>query len=89
MKIFAIFRTSDPTSLGAAIVAAFPNDHLNLAPGEWLVASSGTPKDISDKLGVSDGKNGTAIVFAMESYFGRATQDIWAWIKTKAEASGG
>lgn len=53
---------------------------------EWVVSAVGTPKDVSDKLGVTPGtETGTAMIFSMGSYYGRATTEIWDWIKAKAE----
>lgn len=89
MGIFVIFRVSDSQKLEAAIEASFQNDHISLGHNEWLVSSKGTAKEVSDKLGISDGSNGGAIVFGMSGYFGRASGDIWEWIKTKAESSDG
>ncbi len=85
MSIFVIFRVGQPEKLGAAIRLHFPNDHLELENEVWLVASPGTARELSDKLEITDGKNGTAIVFSMGSYFGRAATNIWDWIKSKAE----
>jgi hypothetical protein len=89
MPIFVIFRVSDPQMMKAAIEAEFPQDSLAISANEWLVSFRGTAVGLSDKLGVSDGRNGVAIIFGMSSYFGRATTDIWDWIKAKAESSDG
>jgi hypothetical protein len=51
-----------------------------------LISAIGTAKDISDKLGVTPGNDaGAAIIFSMGNYYGRATTEIWDWIKVKAE----
>ncbi len=68
--------------LGPAIQVNFPGKNLALAPGQWLVAGSGTAKDISDKLGItSDLPNAvpivpTAQVFSVSGYFGRAPNNL-------------
>ncbi len=87
MSIFVIFRTSDREKLENAIKAIFPDNYLDLANGEWLVSGTLTAKEVSDKLGISSGENGSAIVFKMEAYFGRATNEVWDWVKTKSEAT--
>jgi hypothetical protein len=89
MSIFVVFRVSNPDKMQAALEAAVPNDFLDAGHNEWLVSFKGTTKDLSDKLGVSDGSNGAAIIFGMAGYFGRAPTNIWDWIKAKAEASDG
>ena len=69
------------------MVRAFPDNHLKVDTAEWVVSAIGTPKDVSDKLGVTPGSDtGTAMIFSMGSYYGRATTEIWDWIKAKAEA---
>ncbi len=72
--------------LGLAIQANFPGKHLILAPGQWLVAASGTAKDISDKLGITNDLPDaipivpTGQVFSISGYFGRAPNNVWEWI---------
>jgi hypothetical protein len=90
MAIFAVFRVADPLKMNAAMHSAFPENHVQVGPGEWLVSASGTAKDISDKLGVTgETTTGAAIIFSMANYYGRATTEIWDWIKSKAESPGG
>ena len=94
MGIFVIFRVSNPELMRASLVRTYPNDHLEVHAGEWILSASGTAKEVSDKLGVTTGTPaatpvGTAMIFSMSSYFGRATTEIWDWIKVKAEAPGG
>lgn len=81
--IFAVFASSKPQALGAAIVKHYPGDHFELQPGQWLVADTGTAKDVSDKLGITSGTNGSALVVGVTGYFGRKSANIWEWIKAK------
>jgi hypothetical protein len=90
MAIFVVFRVSDPKKMEAAMLRTFPDDHIQVHAGEWLVSTSGTAKDVSDKLQVTPGNDaGAAIVFSMANYYGRATSEIWEWIKAKAEGTVG
>jgi len=85
MAIFAIFRTSAPEALGLAIAAEYPESHLHLGGGEWLVATSATAREVSDRIGLSGGDNGAGIVVTVSGYFGRAPAEMWDWINAKAE----
>jgi hypothetical protein len=89
MSIFAIFKVSNSPAIEAALQEKLPGKHLKLSDGQYLVSAIGTAKAVSDDLGISEGKVGSAIVFKMENYFGRATSDIWEWVKTQAETSVG
>lgn len=82
MTIFAIVHQpgADVQTLGAAVKATYPLHHYDLGEGAWLVAARGTAKDISDRLLISDGPNGPALVIELASYFGRANPAIWTWI---------
>jgi hypothetical protein len=92
MTIFAILMQSSQPALVAKIQQTYPNDHLMLLDTQWLVSAGGTALDVAVALGIYDPKNstalpvGTAIVFAMASYHGRAPTPVWEWIKTKLEA---
>jgi len=90
MTIFVVFKVADPAKMQAAVLSAFPNDHLRLQDNEWLVSGVGTAKEISDKLNISPPNgSGSAIVFSMANYYGRATTETWDWIKAKAESAVG
>lgn len=86
MNVFVVFKVSDHDKMDAAIKKQYPGDHLKLQTDEWLLADSATAKDVSDKIGATDGSSGSAIIFKMDSYYGRAATDIWDWVKTKSEA---
>lgn len=91
MPIFAII--SQPSSTGerlpGVIAREFKNDHMQLGTGQWVVAAPMTAKELSDKLGITDGSNGSALVLEVSSYYGRASNNIWSWIKNKWEGSNG
>jgi hypothetical protein len=95
MAIFVVFRVQNPALMRAAVASAFPNDHMEIGNNEWLISAQGTAKEISDRLGVTDQppgqptRAGNAMIFSMQNYYGRASSDIWEWIKTKVEASNG
>jgi hypothetical protein len=90
MAIFAIFRVTQPEKMEEALQRVYPGDHIQVSPGQWLVSAVGTAKDISDKIGVTPGSDmGAAMVFSMANYYGRATTEIWDWVKTKAERTSG
>lgn len=89
MAIFVIFKVSDPAALRTAILTNFPADHFDLGSNEWLISGRGTAQEISDRLGLSTGVVGSGIIFSMQSYYGRASSNIWDWIKTKSEQADG
>jgi hypothetical protein len=90
MTIFAVFRVNDPAKMESAVHGAFPNDHIKIGDGEWLVSAVGTAREVSDRLKVTPpGETGPAIIFSMANYFGRAPTEVWDWIKAKAERPSG
>jgi hypothetical protein len=90
MTIFVVFRVKASACMRAAIARAYPDDSLDLGNNEWLISAKGTPKIVSDSLGITSHPDtiGAAIVFSVDGYFGRASADIWEWIKSKSEATG-
>jgi hypothetical protein len=89
MSVFVILRVAVPEKLRAAIVEVYPDDHIELAPNEWMVADKGTAIDVSNKLKITDATSGLAMVVGVEGYYGRAPTPIWDWLKAKLEASYG
>jgi hypothetical protein len=88
MTVFVVFRATSPEAMGASVRRNFPNNFLEVQSDEWLISASGTAKDVSDRLGLTPSASsvGTAIVFSMANYYGRAPTEIWEWIKAKAES---
>lgn len=87
MQVFAVFDVSRPAEVEAAIRLHFPDDHLVLRDGQWLVAARlMTSRDVSDRLGISEGETGNGIVVAMDAYWGRASNSIWEWMSARKAA---
>lgn len=78
-----IFRAARPPQLKAAIEKEFPDDFLEVEEGEWLVSAKLTAQEVSDRLAITDGTNGGAIVFKMSGFYGRAPRPIWDWISSR------
>jgi len=89
MAIFVVFRVTDTEAMREAVTRIFPTDHFDLGTGEWLISAKGTAQELSDRLGLTDNRVGSAIIFSMQSYYGRAPSNIWDWIKTKSEETDG
>ena len=87
MAIFAIIKQPGANSdrLEGAIHEKYPGAVYGLDNGAWLVADTGTAKDVSDRLMITGGENGSGIVVEFASYFGRANPAIWTWIKANWE----
>ena len=91
MTIFAVLMPSEQPALKHNILSLYPLDHYQLSETQWLISASGTVMEITTKLGIADPNNlglqptGLAIVFATSSYYGRAPQPVWDWIKVKLE----
>jgi hypothetical protein len=88
MTIFTVVVTSEATP-GAfqerLSDRRFASNHILVIPNVWLVAGRGSAQDISGELGISDGSVASGVVSSMNGYFGRASANLWDWIKTKWE----
>jgi len=76
---------SDSVMLIEALKTHYPDNHLKVGPGQWLVAGSGTAVDVSNLLGITTGVSGLAIVSLIGGYFGRAPNNIWEWMASKGK----
>lgn len=66
--------------LNELIPEKFGKDSYQLANGDWLLSYSGTSKQLSDEIGISDDDKANAIVLSFAGYWGRATPDVWEWL---------
>ena len=81
--LFAVIAVDNPGALGDAIAKIYAGEHFVLTQDQWLVVDTGTTKDVSDKLGITDGANGGALVISISGYFGRKGANVWEWMKAK------
>lgn len=81
MENFVIIPINNKQAIDDAIKARFGNNSYRLPNGEWLVNYDGTSRQLSDHVGITDGKLGSAIVLNFSGYWGRASKDIWEWLK--------
>jgi hypothetical protein len=51
------------------------------------VCAGGTSREVAEKLKIQDKENGpgSAVVLSVSAYWGRASQDLWEWLKVKWE----
>jgi hypothetical protein len=90
ITIFAIVGASDPEKLGEALNDNFAGNYIQIPRGAnyFVVASpqiAVTAKQISDKLGITDGSNGSAVVLNVAGYYGRTDPEIWEWLAAKLQ----
>lgn len=89
MAIFAVIEPGGDSAgtLRASVEGKFPYDNLPVGVGTWLIAAPGTARDVATSIGVAEGQVGSAIVIEVASYWGRASPEIWSWMKRKWEAT--
>jgi hypothetical protein len=89
MTIFVVIPQPNPNTskLGSVIASSFKDSYYALeADKGWLISTRGTAQELSEKLQLTSGESGAAVVFETAAYFGRANPNIWSWIKSKLEA---
>lgn len=77
-----------PEQIPSAAPVPFPVLPKTPAP-IYFVASSpkvaATAKDVSDRLGITDGSNGNGVVLNVAGYFGRSNPQLWEWLAAKIQ----
>lgn len=89
MAVFMIVPAdhTQPGALAAALQAAAVGelklDYMTLPVSGFLVSFSGTTQELSEKLGVSNGSVGGAIITHVGSYWGWAPSNVWEWLSSR------
>ncbi|PBN44648.1 hypothetical protein [Sphingobium sp. D43FB] len=82
MTIFTVIRQPGTNNdLAGAVAEHFASTNYRLNDESWLIATTGTARQVSDILGLSDGSRASGVVIEVASYFGYANPAIWTWIK--------
>lgn len=83
MTIFAIMGLNGLDKLGAAISQKYPADSIKVSPTQWFIVDSSTTKEVSEKLGITSGTAGDAVVVSISGYWGRAPNTVWEWLHSR------
>ena len=88
MATFIIIPSVGSNTFDTIFPEKFANKAMRLPNGEWLVAYDGTSKQLSEEAGITETEpsTGSAMVLNFSAYWGRASQDIWEWIKENGES---
>lgn len=82
--LFAVMADPDNRKIVGILEAEFPEDHLQIRPGQWFLVSSGTARQVSDRLQVTPGnETGAAVIVSVNGYYGRTSSQIWEWVAAK------
>lgn len=88
MTVFAIIAPSFNEGLEQAVKSAFPERWYVIAPGQYLVsADRTTATQVMEKLRLSGGERGRAMVLRLTSYTGWHAKDMWEWIDNQVTPS--
>jgi hypothetical protein len=83
MAIFVLIPKNSSVQIDLQVESAFPGNSLKLDSGSWLVAATGTPREIAAKIGVTE-KGGPAVFIAsMNEYWGLHPAPVWDWLASK------
>ncbi len=85
MAIFIIVPATNAQGIKAAL-SEQKIDHIDLPAGGFFVSYPGTAIELSGTLGITNGTSGTGVIGEISSYYGRASTDIWDWVKSRWEA---
>ena len=88
MGIFLVTATGDQNKVEASVKSTFPDEHYAVPNNTaWFVVFRGTTVELSEKLGLTSGKSGSAVVIPVNNYYGRASKDMWEWLASRMEGN--
>lgn len=81
MAIFAVLSPEPNAKLETAVRDAFPDSFYKITPAQFLVSAPKlTTNQVSEKLSVTGGGVGRALIIRFSSYTGWHSKDMWEWI---------
>ena len=87
-QIFAVIALKNAPAL-AAKIRDMELTSLSLTDDSWLAVYGGTTREFAEALGIRSGEIGVAgLVVPVENYSGRASSDVWEWLKVNWTANG-
>lgn len=89
MTVFSIIAVRNSEILMRKASEVFKDDFLKLTPDSALVSAPLTAVQLTERLGLLNKPDqapevdASAIILSGSSYYGRATPQIWEWLKNK------
>ena len=82
--LFAVMADPDNRNIAGILEAEFPEDYIQIRPGQWFLVFSGTTRQVSDKLKETPGNEaGAAVIVSVNGYYGRTSSQVWEWVAAK------
>ncbi len=87
MASFVVLASAPTDALEAALTRAFPEAHLTIARGQYLVAGPNlTSREVVEKIGGAKGEHGQVVAFSVNGWWGWHRSELWEWLKAKSAA---
>ena len=87
MALYAIIALSEPEKLKQAVITQYGANHYEFGRSTWFVADDGSSKQVSDRLGLTNGGIGsTGVVLLFTAYSGWGPPGAWAWLQERGSA---
>lgn len=91
-RLFVVVKITEPKMMAELIEAKFPS-RWKLNDETWLVAGDFTVMEVARELRVGDNQSddreedeyGSAVVFGVHAYYGRASDHLWDWMRVKSD----
>ena len=80
-QIFVVVATKGADRVRQAVEARPPDTYFEVKFDTWLVFFDGTTRKLAEDLGIRNGANGSGLVAPITGYSGRASSDMWEWLK--------
>lgn len=83
MALFFVVATTNKAAAEASIRALVGENLRSVKDDTWFVEFDGTSQDLAVKIGFVSGEAGSGIVIPVTNYAGRASAELWEWVKLR------
>jgi len=83
-QIFAVVATRQAAEIRREVEKLPEHSFYELTDDSWLVAYEGTTRQLAERLGIRSGDAGSGLVIQAAAYSGRASNDLWDWLKVRS-----
>jgi hypothetical protein len=84
-QVFAVIVTRGAPRVKAEIEKLPDNSYYEIKDDTWFISYYGTSRKLAEQLGIRTGTNGSGVVLLMEAYSGRASSDLWEWLRAHSD----
>jgi hypothetical protein len=87
-QVFIVGATAHSVEVAKTIAEKHFGNFFELKPDTWFISFDGTTRQLAEDIGIRSGESGSGVVAPLTGFSGRASKDVWDWLRVNWPSNG-